>query len=244
MGDILNIQNLNNFIGRYKKSNKGVEKYIGWLAEDGLYEKFPILSLRNRNRDDDEWPHTWAKNRNLRIAVRLVGDSLSGWQAYRPSKSEKVIKRLCETVPGIIIDLNKQFVKHSVYSADDLSKRGNDKIVNKINEAVCKISTLKKSDSPMLGSKVLHHFFPEIIPVYDTMWIANKSLKGRKIGKDYKKYMEFMIEEIRTTKKREIRKIENVYIKHTTIPKQVVNFHFHRLTPIIFEACLLGTISI
>ena len=81
--------------------------------------------------------------------------------------------------------MQKQFIKNSIYSADDLRKKGKGEVINKINEAVNKISKLKQSNSPMLGSKVLHHFFPEIIPVYDTMWIANKSLKGRKIGKDY-----------------------------------------------------------
>ena len=96
----------------------------------------------------------------------------------------------------------------------------------------------------MLGSKVLHHFFPEIIPVYDTMWIANKALQGRQIGKDYQKYVRLMIEEIRATPNREIRNLENVYIKHTKIPRNIVDWHFYRLTPIIFEACLLGTISV
>ena len=127
MGEILNIRNMNSFIGRYKGRKKSVEKYIGWLAEDGLYEKFPILSLRNRNEYDDEWPLTWARNRNLPIAISLVGNSLKAWRAYRPITPKKVITKMHKTLPGIIIRLQNQFLKYSVYSADDFRKGGKER---------------------------------------------------------------------------------------------------------------------
>lgn len=245
MGVILNITNLNSYIGRYRKENKSVEKRIGWSSYGLIIEKIPVLALRNRNYNSDKfWPLSWESNRNLPIAIELACKSLKAWQAFRPYDSEKVIMKIKRYLPKIVLDLQRQFVKYDTYCADDFRGRQEGRVLEIISKEIYKLSNLKNSDSPMLGSKLLHHFFPEIIPVYDTMWIGSKTLKGRNIGQDYKKYLSLMIEEIRSTKKNEIRDMEKTFIKHTEIPKPVVKWHFKNLTPILFEVCLLGTITV
>jgi len=257
MGDIINITNFNKYCGRYSsKKGNSPEDEIGWSVDGSLIEKFPILALRNRNHDDDNWPLTWKNNRNLPIAIDLVLSSLKAWQAFRPESAAQVSKRLSKHMPRILLRFQDKMKNMDIYKASDINKLSDKqykKLIKIISETVCKISTFKSSKTPMLGSKVMHHFFPELFPVWDTAWIKNKALKKElfnldcissdfenPVEREYGNYFEIMLNDLRNTSRKEINNIKKTYIRHSGIPKNIIDWHFYDLSPIIFEFCLLG----
>jgi len=259
MGQIVNIKNFNKYSGRYsKKRHKVPEKEIGWYVYDSLIEKFPILALRNRNDDDESWPLTWKRNRNLPIAIDLVLSSLKAWQAFRPESSRKIVNRLSEELPVIILKFQNRMKQMGIKKAWEINKLNYNQFRNTIrmiSYSVSEISSFKSTKTPMLGSKIMHHFFPEIFPVWDTAWIKNKALKKENfrsnyesknfedpVAREYGLYFEIMLDELYNTPKAEYKKIEKAYIKHSGISKNIIFWHFYDLAPIIFEVCLLGTI--
>jgi len=55
------------------------------------------------------------------------------------------------------------------------------KVVDCIESAIILISKTRKTGKiePVLGSKVLHHFFPSVVPVYDDAFISKRVMKLR-----------------------------------------------------------------
>lgn len=259
MGEIINIGNFNKYSGRYsKKPHNSPEKEIGWYVYDSLIEKFPVLSLRNRNHDDANWPLTWKRNRNLPIAINLVLSSLKAWQAFRPESSRIIANRLSKQLPNILLSFQNKMKKICVKKVCEINKLPDNqfrKTIKTISYAVGEISSYKSSKTPMLGSKVMHHFFPELFPVWDTAWIKNKALKKENyevkyvsddfedpVDREYGKYFEIMLNNLYETSRADYRNIEKAYIRHSEISKNIIDWHFYDLAPIIFEVCLLGTI--
>lgn len=259
MGQIVNIRNFNKYSGRYsKRPHKAPEKEIGWYVYDSLIEKFPILALRNRNHDDENWPLTWKRNRNLPIAIDLVLSSLKAWQAFRPESSRKIVNRLSGELPTILLKFQNKMVQMDIKKAWEINNLNNNQFrntVKTISYSVSEISSYKLTKTPMLGSKIMHHFFPELFPVWDTAWIKNKALRKENftskyisenfedpVAREYGMYFELMLNELYDTSKAEYRKIEKAYIIHSEIRKNIIFWHFYDLAPIIFEVCLLGTI--
>jgi len=74
MGEILNVTNLNKYIGRYS-NRKAIEDRTDWYIYDLIYTKIPILALRNQYDDEKNWPMVWGKDNFLAQAIELTLNS-------------------------------------------------------------------------------------------------------------------------------------------------------------------------
>lgn len=268
MGLILNIKNFNSYCGRYSRKAKSEtpEKIIGWNIYDTLIEKLPILALRNRNPDEEYWPLSWERNRNFPIAIDLALNSLKAWQAFRPEKSNKIINTLKKDLPQIILKFQKNMRKHRVKNAWDIIIKGKDhyiKILIIMSKTIGSISSYKNDQNPMLGSKILHHFFPELFPIWDTFWIKNTALRNEVLtpknlkrwlphdaieklnsyneaATEYATYLALMFKDLNDTSDKEYKAIERAYIQHSEVDPQIIDWHFNDVAPLLFEVCLLG----
>ncbi|MBM3320644.1 MAG: hypothetical protein FJY73_08220 [Candidatus Eisenbacteria bacterium] len=273
MGDIINIANLNKYTGRYSRHRRAnsVEEKIGWYLSGNLREKFPVLSIRSRMEDNEEpSPLVWEPGRNTRMAAAVILDTLKAWQAFRPRSEASVHKRLMREISKVATGFQKQMGEVGIQSARDLAKAGvrNPEYADALffmSRAVGRLSRAKGSDSPMLGSKILHLLYPELFPVWDNAWINKEALAKEDVTNDdlgawlperalrrlgnleyrkaaitYARYLALMARDLRRTSPGNYRKIEAALIRHAEIPSSVVRWHFHDLRPLVFEVCLLG----
>ena len=116
----------------------------------------------------------------------------------------------------------------------------------------------------MLGSKVMNFLLPEFFPVWDTALVkaalAKEDTSDESLGKwfpetvrgrlskllhsepslRYGRYVALMLSELDDTPSKEYKSIRAAYVRHSEVPKAVVDWHFDDLAPILFEVCLLG----
>lgn len=264
MGRIMNITNFNRYCGRFsRKANpKTAEVQLGWFIRDSLLEKFPVLALRRRDYDN-RWPFCWKKGRNLNHAIDLALKTLKAWQAFRPKKSDGIVRDLTADLPSIIIALQRSVCSIGITKIHGMKKLGNSKYCDGIKllaTTVGEISAYKTDAFPMLGSKVMHFFFPELFPVWDTKWIKTTCLAKEKttsgdwlpqkvekaLGKfnpatlEYANYLALMLEELYDQSMKELKNLERAYIRYSEINDRVIKWHFGDITPLLFEVCLLG----
>lgn len=268
MGEILNITNFNLYCGRYarKARPRTPERKTGWSIHGLTLEKIPVLAVRNRNRTE-KWPLSWIGNRGLDLAIELTLGTLKAWQAFRPEKSSRIINKLVSDLPGIVLKFQKDMLKHrikSVRGMKDLSRYRYNKVLITLSGVVGHISSYKRNDGkPMLGSKVMHFFYPELFPVWDTKWIKKAALRNEFMdaetiknwcpdevkaqlnshndaASEYATYLALMLKDLNETSRKELKGIENAYIRYSEIPQEVFHWNFADLTPILFEVCLLG----
>ena len=268
MGKILNIKNLNSYCGRFsrKPKKKTTEKIIGWYLYSVLMERLPVLVLRASNLEDDDtsWPFSWKNDRYLRLAIDLTLNMLKAWQAYRPEEAKYIIKELKEDLPEIILNFQKEVQKFNIKGARDIirkKKRDSQKILRIISKTVGEISLYKNKQNPMMGSKILNCFFPEIFPVWDTMWIKNVALKKEYLDSaslenwfspkvisilnnnaalEYARFFALMLEELDNTPYKEFKNIEKAFIHHSKVDEKVVYEFYDDIGSFLFEFCLLG----
>ncbi|MCC6545313.1 MAG: hypothetical protein IT392_12585 [Nitrospirae bacterium] len=266
MDRIILMKNLNAYTGRFSSKNnqKTPEKKVGWYIEDNLLEKIPILALRNRGIDSaNDSPFSWKRDRNLRQAITLALETLKAWQAFRPGKAKELMSDLIDDMPGIIVSFQKQMSKYDVGNVRDILHLEQDMynaVLKLVAKTVAEVSAYKTDQTPMLGSKIMHFLYPEFFPVWDTGWIKNKCLinepdhMGAWLPKDvlnqmkghsqaaatYSHYFSLMLKDLDQIGAREYRKMEDVVIRHAEIPREVIEWHFYDITPIVFEFCLLG----
>lgn len=251
MGKILNARNFNSYVSWCKKP---------WPAYDLIYDKIPTLALRNQNKDG-----IWKRNRCLDLAIDGTLNILIRWQAYRPEKEadrKKIIRELRRKLPSIILKLQIFLDNCSIYSVKELIKfRDQDALALEVGSAVEKISSYKNRNTPMMASKILHFFFPELFPVWDNAWIKNKGLSreesslpkptDQKLGTscpatlEYFGYLRSMVKERSQMSEQEYDRLEKTCIQRAknnneSIKRDVVEEFFWDLTPILFEICLIG----
>jgi hypothetical protein len=273
MGDIINIANLNRYTGRYSRHRraKSVEMKIGWKLSGILLEKFPVLSIRSRMDDVEEpSPLVWESGRNTRMAAAVILDTLKAWQAFRPRSEASVHRRLMKEIPRVAIGLQTKLVQMDISCVHHLVKSGasSEEYAHALflmSRAAGRLSHAKGSDSPMLGSKILHLLFPELFPVWDNAWInkkalANEGISDAELGEwlpesilprlnrlqygkaalTYARYLALMAKDLRHTPQGEFGRVEAALIRGAEIPPSVIRWHFHDLRPLAFELCLLG----
>jgi hypothetical protein len=270
LGDVLNIKSLNHYWGRYSRKSikKTPEKTIGWDLYDILMERLPVLVLRKRNLKDDDknWPLSWERDRPFQLAIDLTLNMLKGWQAYRPDNSKKIVKRLKKDLPEILLTFQKYMLNKNARTPSEIirkSKSEIQEIIITVSKVVGEISSYKNIRNPMMGSKILNCFFPELFPVWDTKWIKNAALRKEKLSPDffekwlptktrrmlnkrnqaameYAVYFALMLKEIYGTSDREYRNIEKAFILHSEIDEEIVYEFYAEITPFLFEICLLG----
>jgi hypothetical protein len=231
-------------------------------------ERLPVLVFRVSNLEDEDtsWPLSWKCDRNLKLAIDLTLNMLKAWQAYRPETPIRIIKELKQELPDIILNFQKEMQNFNVRKARDIIRKRNcdsQEILRIISETVGEISSYKNKQNPMIGSKILNCFFPEIFPVWDTMWIKNIALKNEKVnsvslenwlpmkvinvldksGKaalEYARYFALMLKELKNTSDREYKNITKVFVRSSEIDEEIIDNFYYDIGPFLFEFCFLG----
>ncbi|MBI3271460.1 MAG: hypothetical protein HYZ53_20890 [Planctomycetes bacterium] len=120
------------------------------------------------------WP--WTDARAVRSCVDAAWDMLGRWQARRGVVVNLVNFRRAAPLPimALAATLNRRRV---TCMADLLALPPEPyaEVVTAIHQAVYCISLIKptKIVQPVFGSKVLHHFFPSVVPVFDAAKVAH-----------------------------------------------------------------------
>ncbi len=140
-----------------------------------------IHEVELSKRTGPEKPWAWTDERIVRKTLELTWQMTGAWKARRgvPVKSRKDFERI---VVGEVISLTRLFNRRKISCLKDLSQSTAYRaIVNAIESSIAFISGTRptKLIQPVLGSKVLHHYFPSIIPVFDTEYVSKRILRSR-----------------------------------------------------------------
>jgi len=138
----------------------------------------------------------WDNERTVNKCQQIVWQLTIDWKAWRPvpiKNPEKFNPKMFhEEVIRCVTKLATVFNKYRITALRDLKSCDRDKykkIVSHIEDGIMCISKTKptkKVVQPMIGSKVMHHFFPTIVPVFDNAWISSRVLRLRSF-KDFLK---------------------------------------------------------
>ncbi|MBI3269015.1 MAG: hypothetical protein HYZ53_08330 [Planctomycetes bacterium] len=124
------------------------------------------------------WP--WTDAQAVRRCLDAAWDMLGKWQARRGVIVDPAAFR--RAAPGPILALAAVLNSRRISCMTDLVKlppEGRPPIVRAIHQAVVAVSAIKptKVVQPVFGSKVLHHFFPSVVPVFDTAKVRDGVLR-------------------------------------------------------------------
>lgn len=165
--------------------DKAVDKWAD-PKEHALYlAPFFAIQEAERTRVDQKGKDTpiWMWNREKTVVKfqEIVWQLTGEWGARRKIMI-KNREKFHEIVTQCVIILANFFNKNGIIALRDMrnfDKYKNQKIVSKIEENIALISKTRptKKVQPILGSKVIHHFFPSIVPVYDDKMISQSVLK-------------------------------------------------------------------
>lgn len=143
-----------------------------WRAADLLYERVPMLAIRSYITEGKgaNWPLCWTKGRALDRGLALCINFLRDWQAFRPGSARDYQADMEKVVPRVVMRFQKDVATQlKAVGAIDVCKHDEKTAVltRLMTRAVGEISALKRLDTPtpMLGSKVMHFFFPEFFPI-------------------------------------------------------------------------------
>jgi hypothetical protein len=263
MGQILDSRNLESYIRKCKKGTAP-----GWPVDELLYIRLPVLAVRNYLNDgsNSNWTLTWKKGRNMRMAFQIAGAILTQWQAFRPRPPKKLLRRLEHSFPRTMSRFQRAMLKGKIRALVDVKHAGIrcDVLLIEMGLAIAQVSRHKGVSNPMLGSKLLHFFFPEFFPIWDTAWIKKKALKHyteislppaveKRLSRvpqseaalEYAKYVYLLLKEVWGTKPSQLRKLENLCFRYCKKkgyyePQVVIQDNYRDITPLLFEMCLLG----
>jgi len=190
-------------------------------------------------------------------AISLTCELLKAWQAFRsgtPGLSKQLIPMLQKQLPSVILNFQRKARALGIRRILDI--RPNDPeystILLAMAAAVNEIAKIKQVHNPMLGSKVMHFFFPEYFPVWDTGWIkkrclANEIMKsngeilkklGPGAGSDYASYVHLMVIDLVKTPDYSI--IRKACLQRAWMSEEIADWHYYDIAPTVFEICLLG----
>jgi hypothetical protein len=264
MGDIFNLKNLKAYM---RKCNNGVAP--NWPVDDLLYIRLPVLAVRNyfNNSSASNWTLTWEKGRNMTMAFQIAGSILGQWQAFRPKPPAKLLRRIEASFPGTVRRFQRRML-NDIKSKTVLDVKHDGKKCNalliEMGLAIADIAHHKGVPNPMLASKLLNFFFPELFPVWDTGWIKKKALKHyrdiylpenvqtrlsglaqSKAALEYAEYVYLMLQDLWRTKPSELRRLRSACFSYCERkgyyePQIAIEGNYNDITPLLFEMCLLG----
>jgi hypothetical protein len=139
-----------------------------------IHEAAKINRLRGTIDNVFHWE--WAGKAPTLEALEVMWNMTGRWNARRPVTLPRKSFDQCigEVVPRLADYLNRKEITclRDLARFDTRSYRA---AVVRIHRAVERISALRSNRyvEPVLGSKVLHHYFPSIVPVFDTRFIRN-----------------------------------------------------------------------
>jgi hypothetical protein len=123
--------------------------------------------------------------------------------------------------------------------------------------------------TPMLGSKVLHFFFPEFFPVWDTGWIKKELKKWSKdaarmpeslkralskrpkdrVALEYAHYVCLMLRQTESLSRAKYERLKTICIRKVQrrndhkLLREVLDDNVYDLSPMLFELCVIGAQS-
>jgi hypothetical protein len=118
------------------------------------------------------------------------------WNARRSVTMDRheFDERVVEVVPSLAEHFNGAGVT-CLRDLEGLSERSYRSMTDRIHRAVERISSLRRTKQvePVLGSKVLHHYFPSIVPVFDTRFIRSSVMRMPAFRDAYDDWREWRI---------------------------------------------------
>ncbi len=260
MGRVLTKDNLDEYLNW---SNRP------WRAADLLYERLPMLTIRNylSCEDDRTFPLCWTRGLGLRRGLSLCTDFLRAWKAFRPGVANTLQKQLEAKVPGIVLNVQSRIRDGlKLRTLQDLGVHKAGELVRVMSRAVAQVSGIKrlKNPNPMLGSKVMHFFFPEFFPVWDTAYVGKAlsslrrlkeldeaaevdSLESRRDEATaiYADYLNLMLRDLRAAKDT-VLGLSDRFVEHAIAEYgdkslgRMLDENLEDLSPIVFELCVIG----
>lgn len=133
-----------------------------------------------RKRTASQW--VWDNPGAAESCLDAVWSMTGKWRARRGARtpiSRKLFDKVVTRQVRELADVLNAFDVNSLHAFKDLDPADIRKVVGHVLTAVIKVSKVKKNKvlNPMFGSKVLHHYFPGIVPIYDTAYLRNKALR-------------------------------------------------------------------
>lgn len=260
MGEILNLANLCAYTRGQQRGT-----LPQWPIAEMLYQRVPVLAYRNclNNDNKNQWPLCW-EARRIVPALELAGSILKSWQAFRPFSSREVIRALAPRLPRIVSRLQNALRSRSLTYVASLAPNGSKsaEVLVQMGHAVSSIARAKHVRNPMLGSKILGFLFPDFFPIWDTAWVKKalakrevsdlpgevlRRLGGDEAGLEYAHYVQLMISDAWNTSDKQYEQLRSECVRACKragyyAPDYVIDEYFNDLTPVIFEACLLGSL--
>ena len=270
MGNLIHTKNIRNFIN----SKIGRDR---WPIYSLFLEPLPILAIRNLNEYNDhytekDWHSTfsWDNKTKLRDAIQTAIPRLQGYGALR-SNEPGGQRRLQATLKRKLPKILKRFQSHArrlkIRRLSDIKpnqRQYRDYLIAAANAVGEVSSTVKKVNTPMIGSKVMHFFLPEFFPIWDTAVVYKKALKYEKnlsslpdgtidniltpAGKSYALYVHLLVTELSQASDRQRSQVLKSCIRQcakecdVSVSQMwnVLDFHYDDLWPTVLEICLIG----
>lgn len=118
----------------------------------------------------------WDDPRAVIECLQSLWNMTGRWKARRGFTFER--EDFDERVVAAVCMLARRLNRAGVHALGDLSRASasdHRRVVAAVQSAVASVSALRatKNVEPVLGSKALHHFFPSVIPVFDTALVRN-----------------------------------------------------------------------
>jgi hypothetical protein len=159
-----------------------------------IHEGARIQRLRRSSEIAFRWE--WSRRAATLEALEVVWNMTGRWNARRPvtCPRSEFDKCVVSTVPS----LADYFNRRKIARLADISRLDNplySEVVERIHRAVESISALRRTRyvEPVLGSKVLHHYFPSIVPVFDTRFIRNRVMRNATYYESFDKWSEWRV---------------------------------------------------
>jgi hypothetical protein len=125
----------------------------------------------------------WEKSRTVEKTQEILWHMTGDWKARRAVTIERPALFFARVTKEVTA-LARLFNTHRVFCLQDLVRtpaKLRIRIIRRILSSVQEISRARKTKlvQPVLGSKVLHHYFPGVIPVFDDLLIAKRVLRAK-----------------------------------------------------------------
>lgn len=143
-----------------------------------LHDAVRLWRLEGANEPGFRWE--WTESTGVEKTLAVIWSMTGSWKARRAVTVQR--EKFEEVTTDVVPRLSRCFNRNKVRSLWDLvnkDMRTYGRIVSNIQEAVAQLSRIRgtREPEPVFGSKVLHHFFPSVVPVFDTALIRNGVLR-------------------------------------------------------------------
>lgn len=145
----------------------------------------PYFAVHVKYAEGGSAPWVWTSERAVGECLASTWDMLGKWNARRAVQVDR--RDFDAGAPAVVTRLATVLNRHGVRSLRDVGNPRSSRyrtVMSAIQSAVTRASRIKdtRSGAPMFGSKVLHHYFPSVCPVFDTAMVRRKAMQTRAFG--------------------------------------------------------------